>query len=97
VPRKPSFLLKINIKQPYSTSLSLSLSPSPVRERNKEKESEKEGERELHAHASRKYGRAVSIPHSFSQSECVIIILMMRTSYCTNFAENLLNRLFCPD
>jgi hypothetical protein len=47
-------------------------------EREKERERERERERELHAHASRKCGHAesLSIPHSVSQSACVIIILI---------------------
>ena len=42
------------------------------REREREKEGGREGE--MHARASRKCGRALSVPHSVSQSACVIII-----------------------
>jgi hypothetical protein len=51
------------------------------RERKKERERERERERELHARTSGKCGHALSIPHSASQSACIIIILM--ESYIT--------------
>jgi hypothetical protein len=53
-----------NSARPHSISLHRS---EKERERDKEKEGEREGE-------SRKCGRALSIPHSVSQSACVIII-----------------------
>ncbi len=50
------------------------------RERHKKREREivRKREKELHAHTSRKCRRAESlgVPHSVSQSACVIIILM---------------------
>jgi hypothetical protein len=48
-------------------------------EREIERECEKEGERELQACTSRKCGHAesLSIPHSVSQSACMIIILIL--------------------
>ncbi len=45
----------------------------------RDREREKEGVRELHARTSRKCGHAesLSVPHSVSQSACVIIILIL--------------------
>ncbi len=119
MPRHPSFLLKIkiNIKQPCSSSLSLSLHLPPshylsffislslslslplfslslflslppsfslsfyslslfLSDRSERGRERGRGERELHAHTSRKCGHALSIPHSFNQSVCVIYILI---------------------
>ncbi len=73
-----SLFLSLSLPLSLSPSLPLSLSPSLSlflsidKEIKKEKQGERkrEGERE-----SRKCGRALSIPHSFSQSACLIIIL----------------------
>jgi hypothetical protein len=43
------------------------------RERDWEREIERGRERELHAHACRKCGHVLSVPHSVSQSACMII------------------------
>ncbi len=84
MPRHLSFLLKIKIKQPFSTPPSLPTSFSPYhlfltlslppdrsereRERERERKSVRKRDRELHARTSRKGSHALSIPHSFIQS-----------------------------
>jgi hypothetical protein len=47
-------------------------------DREKEREGERGRKRQRELHASSKYSceHAVSVPHSFSQSACVIIILI---------------------
>ncbi len=77
-----SLFLTLSLSVPLFLSLSLSSEKgvctlSPVRERaEREREKKREKERELHARPSRKCGHAesLSVPHSFSQSACVIII-----------------------
>jgi hypothetical protein len=59
VPRHPSFILKIKIKQPYFTSLSSSLSDRSEREGEREREGD--GERV----ACRKHRRAKVVFNNF--------------------------------